>query len=208
MNTKLKKLHYPIGLISLIFLPIFCCIFILCNHGFDQIPVVSYNTFHGKLKDENSFNYNRDFKQINLTGNDKSDKIILKNIQNEIHNLVKSQDTLIGIRIHFNSESKFWTLVKAVEICSIEKVKFYIPKENDIWIFNPKKKEVWDELFFCGVGYSRCFIEEKTIFNSEEQRIILFKETIEFIKKYYTIILMFMVITILSIQQLILLKSK
>ena len=133
------RLYYP-GLISLILLPILCIYYFYQNHAFDKLNAMQ--VVCPTLGDMDSIFWRPNINYINitLTGNDQDDKEKLGQAQLQIRKLVVSEDTTTGIHIHFGDESKYWTLVRILDLCSIENAEHYGLYENDFWIINARKK--------------------------------------------------------------------
>ena len=97
----------------------------------------------------------RTFVDINLTGSDDEDKIKLDFAQLEIRELIKSYDTIKGVHFHFNNQTKYKSLVRAINICEVENAEQYITKGNDIWVLNTYPSEAVKERFS---GLSNCIV--------------------------------------------------
>ena len=89
-----------------------------------------------------------------------------------------------GVHFHFKDNSKYWTLIRALDICDIENVQTYVPKDNDIWVYHitprpetPAEKERNKNLVrpICGNSsfYNDIVIEKpyKEIENEKREKI-------------------------------------
>ncbi len=143
-HTKLP--FYSSGMISLVLMP-FLCLWYFNKQKVFEIPRVMEVNWYSKLGSSYFLEaYSEEFAQlihpkrkyteINLTGDKMKDQQNLEFAQVKIKILASTNDTINGVHFHFSRFSKFSTLIRALEICKIEKVKFYVPRDNDIWIFN------------------------------------------------------------------------
>jgi hypothetical protein len=115
---------------------------------------------------------------IQLNGPDAEDKIRLDFAQLEIRRLANSSNTVKALHIEFGEKTKYWTLVRALDLCRIENVRTYVSDQDDIWIFNisPTHRRIADSLphFFCGTGLARYMSKNPNQLQQESQEKIDF----------------------------------
>lgn len=148
-RRHLKHIYYRPGLISLIILPIICIWYLNKHIPIDKnIPrdqMVFIETClpnnYNKLKRENRMK-NTQFIDFNLTGNDKTDRLLLDSAEIKIRELVASKDSTIGVHFYFSDKSKYWTLIKVIDIVNVEKAIAFNPYQNEIWVINPFVEKV------------------------------------------------------------------
>ena len=94
----------------------------------------------------------RKFIDINITGNDTTDKIKLDFAQIEIRDLVSTNDTTKGIHFHFDATSHYNAFVQVLNVILKEKQQYYTAYHDDIWIyyFIPQAKSKIDYRPVCG----------------------------------------------------------
>lgn len=196
----------------MILLPTLCIWYLDKHRAFDKFGVIEIMWWSPNLHRDNPDFFpkeshpNKNYTDINLTGNDQDDKMKLDYAQLLIRELVLSQDTSKGVHFRFSDKSKYWTLIKAIDICKIEKAKVYIPYENDIWVLNPKPdnpSEVKPKTVVCGTSLlSNCIPYVKSDKEIEEER----KDKIKFItdtaKIYFVSGLLFVTMTLLTIKRI------
>jgi len=142
-----RKMKYASGLISLVLLPILCLCW-LYKFEISQIKYVVNVLFWSKEaqittpesywpesleKKKNTF--------IELTGNDRKDKISLQYAQVLLSNWKAHKDDTQVLKFHFGSKAKYWAFIEAINICETMKVTAYLPYQNNIyafWNFQPK----------------------------------------------------------------------
>lgn len=206
-----KRIYYPAGLISLIFLPLLCIWFINKNEPFKEYRIISATFATNNKSLDFAFmpaeiTSKRDFTYFTLTGNEKEDQLKIKQARFKIRELVRSQDTTLGVCFRFNDLAKFWTFVKAIEICRTENAKLFVPYENDIWIYNlaPKKQKSGDDLIF-GCSFIptidslalTSYLQEQKDLKRQEK----INETKGLIKKYSVSILLFLGMVFLTMKK-------
>ncbi len=138
-----KRYIYPAGFISLLFLPILGLWQLNQFHIFDKFGLVEAFYFSNEqptcinFKSHPELNYTT----FNINGNKGSDRINLDLAQLEIRKLTQSKSLKNGVCIHFGDSTKLWALVKAFEICKLEKAENYIGEGVEIWVYNTNRLE-------------------------------------------------------------------
>jgi hypothetical protein len=117
----------------------------------------------------------RQFTDINITGADAEDKRKLDQSEAHIIKFVQKEDMVNGYHFHFEDQARYWTMIRALEICGISDAKCYTMDYNNLWIFNiPIRVEFIDTLpryyGFCGTGDARR--KENLRRSSQEKQVI------------------------------------
>ncbi len=206
-----RRFYYPTGIISLIFLPLLCIWWLDKNQAFKKYAVIDIAWWSPSLHENNPEFYpkeshpNKIYTDINLTGDDKDDKTRLDYAQLQIRELVKSLDTATGVHFHFSDKSKYWTLIRALDICKTEKAKVYIPYENDIWVLNQKPDNPNEEKQKNFV-IDLILMDDVIVVKSDKQIEAEKKERIKYItdtvKTYFVSLLLFVAMTLLTIKRI------
>ena len=84
------------------------------------------------LKRKKLYNYE-------FIGNDKLDKETFEKYKNDIHLMMKSNDTTKLIRFKFNKATNYQEFINVFDVCFVEGAN-YSYNENDLWITNDSKK--------------------------------------------------------------------
>jgi hypothetical protein len=154
---------------------------------------------------------NIEYLEIDLNGNDKENKIKLDFAQLEIRRIIKTKDTTKGVHFNFETDSKYWTVIRAFDICFIEKAHTFVPFKNHVWMFNyfPKTKPYDEERRpICGnsawaFGYGPMkggYTYEEQIENSKKGN----KEfIIKSLKSYWFAGVLLILLTVLSLRRLV-----
>lgn len=207
--TKIHKLkrrfYYPVGLVSLIMLPTLCIWYLYSHKAFKKSRAIEVNWWSNDWEKYNTFP-KRNYSVINITSNDRNDKIKLDSAQFEIRKLIISKDTTKGIRFVFENNSKYWTLIRAIDICKIEKANYFIPKDNDLWIINyvpkPIIKSDNSPMILCGTGSMRGVPYIESDEEIEENMIKKKQYILETAKAYSLSIAFFSIMILIAIKRL------
>lgn len=142
-KAKRQKIFYIPGMISLIFVPIAFIYFASKQQKrllVSTIPFFCLDTNY--LKKQNllsrfyrHFPPNRNYTEIILTGNNKNDETKLNFSQIRIREILSGNDSLNGLHFKFMDSSEYWTIIKALDILTIEGAKTYIPLDNNLWFY-------------------------------------------------------------------------
>jgi len=140
---KRKRIYYSAGLISIVLLPILCLINIKNSNPFGNSNSIGFQSMGGQENTELFKNYTaflntKKFTTIALTGNNISDSIKLEEAHSDIKELVKSKDSVAGIKFHFGQKSKYWAFVRVLDILYVEQCYTFFVYKDDIWATNPK----------------------------------------------------------------------
>ncbi len=198
MKNSRRNLYYPIGLISLILLPITCFWYLNDIRAFKKeriLTIVMSNKYWEEITfKEYGFRIHpkRDYIEINLTGIEKDDNKRLDFAELEIREFVKTQDTIKGIRFHFNDSAKYWTLIRAIDICIYEGANIFNLNDNDMWVFNmPKPKQTDIILHDCLLCGDVVQVKPKTNILLEASNNIY-----QFLKDNTKILILFLIFTV------------
>jgi hypothetical protein len=169
-KEKLKGLYYVPGIISLTILPILFIYFAhkeISARTVGIIPIVLADTnlpkkFPDVFKDyKGTFPPKRNYVDIILTGNDKTDKIKLDFAQVKIGETLAANDSINGLHFHFSDSSKYGTFVKAIDLLRAEGAKTYMPLDNDLWFYH-FPPDTTTENWICGTTYNTVFYQNET----------------------------------------------
>ncbi|WP_123921929.1 hypothetical protein [Flavobacterium sp. LM4] len=206
---KRKRIYYSAGLISIILLPILCLIHIKNSKPFRNSYSMSFQNWDGQensefFKNNIAFLNTKKFTTVALTGNTISDSIKLEEAQKNIQVLVKSKDSVSGIKFHFGQKSQYWTYIRVLDIINIEQGGNYFSYKNDILFTNPKppKPVKFDKnaeplrIIICGSGG----------FDSDFEEDVwgpIWQKTIEIGKKYYLPIIAYILMLFFTFRRIV-----
>lgn len=206
---KRKRIYYSAGLISIILLPVLCLINIKNNDAFKNRYSINFQNWDGQensefFKNNIAFLKTKKFTTVIITGNNNSDSIKLQEAQKNIKALVKSKDSVGGIKFHFGQKSQYWTYIRVLDIINIEQGGHYFSYKNDILFTNPKppKPVKFDKnaeplrIITCGSGGSDPDFEED-IWGP------IWQKTIEIGKKYYLPIIAYILMLFFTFRRIV-----
>lgn len=182
-----QKIKYFPGLISIILLPIFCVLYLKDDYDSKkQGGIILYTWDVDFLFDETIAILNsRKFKKMVFTGDLDSDELKLTKAQNDIKNIILNYDTLNGIQFHFDDDSQYKTYIKLLEILKDENATYYIPYKNNIWFTNPTIPKSAYNAIDCSFNPQ----------SNEKNDKVNQKGSVQlFIKKYYYLVLIYMLL--------------
>lgn len=146
MNRKpsSNSFYFP-GMISTLLLPLLCFYHLFSSNAFKVYRSINLFVWDGNESAKNytigthKFITSKTYEIIDFTG-DKNDGIKLQDARKKIKSLISSEDTIHGIKFHFEKKSTYKTFVETLNILNEEKAKVWIPYKNDIYVVNPKKR--------------------------------------------------------------------
>lgn len=155
-----KKLYYTSGLISLLLLPILCVLYVQKQGAFNPIFSIEYKEI---------FDYGDVFLRIEklkryktycLSGDEVSDRKILKVVHEKMQELVAKKDEKNGVIVKFSNKSTFSSFIEILNICYKENIQLYEFYNDEFKLYYSPFK--YDELVapkeegsfeICGTGW-------------------------------------------------------
>lgn len=148
MTTKKKTVVFSITLTLSILMLFFCILFLANSKTFEKEYLIKFH-----LPPENFYEKNcgcslekilsyRNFKSYQLTTNESENRILFKQIQTDIKDIVRNNDSKNGINIQLNSKTKYGEVIKILKFCETEKVKTYVLKDYNVWIMTGSNPEL------------------------------------------------------------------
>ena len=181
-------------MISIILLPIFCLCFFIKRDALKKYGAINIAIWDGKELDIGTIGIQKylDTKKyyiFNLTGDSNTDRIKFNESEKIIRKIIKTKDSINGVKFHFEKKSQYWSFIRAVEILKAENAEFFVPYKNDIWFTNPKIKhdEKKIKTWVCGNVSNK-----KQINVNENNSKIEFEKIAENIKKYIVPIILYL----------------
>lgn len=156
LTPRKPIIYYPSGIITLVLLPVFCLVYMSKHDLFTPAnkmeitfwsPDLPKTLFKGTKQ---SILSKRKYFQINLDGkNDADDQIRLDFARLQIREMLKAKSFTDGVDFHFGVKAKYWTFVKALDICQVENVPSFLPYKDDLYAIYTKPEPIV-ETFICG----------------------------------------------------------
>jgi len=159
MIKQRRKIFYPAGLISLIFLPILCIYDLSKQNAFQKLGAIDVAYFYNdenyessNLKTFKNFISSRNFTDIEFTGNKNDDQIILEYAKIKIKRLIESKDTINGIHFKLTEKAKYSNYVGVIQVFQNKNINALLDK-NDVWYGYQKPNPIDStrKYFVCGM---------------------------------------------------------
>lgn len=163
-SLRRKPIIYIPGLISLVALPVLIAWIFNTQRPFtDRVIEVNYRVCCSLDNKERLLHWacrnkkycDGHFKEIILTGNDSQDMKSIRLSIPFIKRVRLAQDSLKGVRYHFDDKARYWAFVKVLDTLQTEGANVYPKADGDIWVFNigiPYIK-VEKPILICGSGH-------------------------------------------------------
>lgn len=143
---KKKILLYTFFLTITLLLITFCVLSLLEKNTFKKYYSLNIGYYNNDFEDNygatlQQFLDTKKFTNYQLKGIKKNDNETFKKYQLSIRQLVKTNDSTTGVHLLLHKSTKYEDVIKAFDICNVEKAKSYIVKGYDIWVTNGATKE-------------------------------------------------------------------
>jgi hypothetical protein len=154
---KRKKIFYVPGMISLVFIPLFCFYHFYRVDAFKVYHSIELVIPVGNEFEEYKIPSLRRYRVFNFNGSH-SEKKKLREMKLYLRKLRIEKDTVNGIKIHFGSKSPYQTFITSLDILVEEKAPTWITNKNDIYVLGSSNtyKKVKDTIghhtMNCGTG--------------------------------------------------------
>jgi biopolymer transport protein ExbD len=144
-RIKRRKNYYTPGIISLTILPFVLMYFAnkeIKARTVGVIPIFLANTSLAKkypewfTKFRGHFPPERNYVDIDFTGNIQNDKTNLDFAQLRIRKTLLQNDSTNGVHFIFSNNSQYGTFVKAIDILRFEGAKSYMSLDYDLWFYH------------------------------------------------------------------------
>ena len=182
--TKKRRIYYVPGMISLIFLPIICVLYLNKSNYVERVIEIQLpSKYNPKHNGRNSIvfdttvlslpNNRRIYSSIELDSNHQENKEKLKLFNYTVDKLISTKDTVNGIHLRFGNGLKYNEFFEAINKCYFkDTINNFIIYDNNLWYFH---KNVSTQEKMRIIHYKEKMIEERNEF--EKNRII--ERTIE-----------------------------
>ncbi len=172
-----KRIFYVPGLISLVVLPMIFWHFYSIQHKKSNLRTMSvawvndnylkriWNWFPATTWDSiQGFHPSRNFELLTLTGNESYDQVKLNYFQIRMREILSSNDSINGVKIHFTPLTSYNSVVKSINLCKVEGAKIYWPYKDNLYFWHepPVTEKITRNTFpLCGGSIIK-YIDERT----------------------------------------------
>ncbi|MRX67734.1 hypothetical protein SAMN06265349_105106 [Flavobacterium resistens] len=145
-REKRKRIFYVPGMISLVFIPLFCF-----YHFYKVDAFKIYNAIELGMPNKSDFEkYKvaalRNYRVFSFDGSNLDGNTKLNEVKLYLRKMVVDKDTVNGAKIHFGSKTYYETFIRIIDIIDEEKAPTWTINNNDIYILGSRisYKEVKD----------------------------------------------------------------
>lgn len=206
MKTQRRKLYYSAGLISIILLPIFCLIYLNSIKAFKQFGSIQISLSDKGFTENNvslkKYLNSKRYFIVNLTGNNKIDKLKLENANILIKKIILSKDSIQGVKFNLR-KSEYWTFIKILDILRINNAELYNLYNNELWFANPPKPKTETIKINKNANSDRNYIDCDTQYINRKEQVVDEIENIgikEFINNYYPSIIAYLLMIYFAVK--------
>lgn len=133
-REKRRRIFYVPGMISLIFIPLFCFYHFYTTDAFKVYGSINLNMPNKGDFEKYKVESLRKFKVYKFSGNEIDDKKKLNEMRFYLKTLRKDKDTVNGIKLHDISKINYNTFIRTIDILALEDAPTWGIFENDIYI--------------------------------------------------------------------------
>lgn len=200
-HKKRKKIFYVPGMISLIFIPLFCFYHFYKTDAFKVYGDLAISVSTKEEFENYKIESLRKYKTFNLEQEKYEELNELRKLRFFVRDLVKKYDTINGAKIHFGSKTDYDTFVSVINIMFEEKVRIWVPYKNEIYVLSSAKPKPTNsksvEYFTC--GYSEANKDFWLRQEEEKKHAYL----ISLYKKYWMLFLGYLGLVLINIYALV-----
>ncbi|TPG37829.1 hypothetical protein [Flavobacterium pectinovorum] len=200
-REKRKKIFYVPGMISLVFIPLFCFYHFYKTDAFKVYRSVDLS-FPDSIQKKGFLAIKRNYQLFYLNRSEDSEKKELNELQLALRKIKQKNDTINGIQIHLGNKMQYEVYVRVLDILAIEQMPFFIQNDNDFLVLimpKPKSRNHFREIvpFQCG------YWEANKDFFLEEERKRQFEYYLSLYKKNWVLLLAYFGLVFLNIFALV-----
>ena len=144
----------------------------------------------------------RNYINIELTGEKQSDEIKLDYSHVRLKEIITQKDSINGIHFNFKNTAKYWSFVRAIDICQNLNLHSYTVYKENIWaLYEPPVYPIFQN-FICGTTVYETYLQETNKQTWQEKflnQVVLAWQTSSLIIVGYIILLIFSIRYILRI---------
>lgn len=171
-RLKRKKIFYVPGMISLVFIPLFCFYHFYKVNAFQVYRGINLSVPVGNEFEEYKVATLRKYKVFNFDGS-YLEKKKLSEMKLYLRKLRIEKDTVNGIKMHFGSKSYYQTFITTLDILVEEDAPTWAINDNDIYVLGSSNtyKEVKDTIHYQRMNCNTsALMEERRLWELKNKR--------------------------------------
>ena len=214
MKNSHKKIFYVPGMISLLFIPLFCLLHLYSQNSFVEYYCMDIGFPSDKdiqeIKAKYGFPIPRKYEEFVFNNQEKLEVNKFKTLKLSLQKLKKDNDTIKGVKIHLGKHCDYASYIRLLNILVETEMPTWVHYEDDIWVLigNRKKKQKSENHVRMNCGTQDNINRENAILLEIEEKNIKQELLNTFYKSKWMILVGYIGIMILNIFSLIKLNKK
>lgn len=200
-REKRKNIFYVPGMISLVFIPLFCFYHFYKVDAFKVYGAVDLS-FPDSIQKKGFLAIKRSYQLFNLNSTEDLEEKKLNELQLALREIKEKNDTINGIQIHLGNKMRYEVYVRVLDILAIEQMPFFIQNDNDFLVLmmpKPKVQKYSREI----IPYKCGYWEANKDFFMENERKRQLEYNLSLYKKNWVLLLAFLGLVFLNIFSLV-----
>lgn len=201
-REKRRRIFYVPGMISLIFIPLFCFYHFYKIDAFKVEKSMNIYIPLDSIVEKQLSQHTRVYKEFSFNNSEITESKKLHNLQYVLRKLYRENDTINGVKIHLGNKMNYEVYIRILDILTIEKIYTYVQYKNDFFVLifpkrKPNKNLPKLILFECG------YAEANKMYFLEQEKERQFQYNLALYKKYGFLFLGYFGILLLNIFALV-----
>ncbi|WP_264534883.1 hypothetical protein [Flavobacterium sp. N1736] len=201
-QEKRNKIFYVPGMISLIFIPLFCFYHFYKVDAFKEQRSIDFYFPDDSIMKQQLLIFKRNNQVFNFNNSEIVEKQNFENLRLALRKLKRENDTLNGIKIHLGNKMTYEVYIRLLDIFIIEKIPNYVQYKNDFFVLmlpKPKQNKNMPKIIPITCGYW----EANKDYFLKIERDKQFAYVLNLYRKYWVIFLGYLGIVIINIFALV-----
>ncbi|OMQ10030.1 hypothetical protein [[Flexibacter] sp. ATCC 35103] len=201
-REKRKRIFYVPGMISLVFIPLFCFYHFYKVDAFKDIRTIDVHFPEDSITKEYLLSKKRNYQFFNFNNSENLENKNLKNLQITLRKLNRVNDTINGVQIHLGNKMTYDVYIKILDVFMIEGISTYLKYNDDFFVLmlpKPKVNKNSPKIVPINCGYWEA---NKDYFLKMEREQQL-KDLLSLYKKYKILFMGYIAIVFLNIFALV-----
>lgn len=141
-REKRKRIFYVPGMISLVFIPLFCFYHFYKVDAFKDIRTIDVHFPEDSITKEYLQSKKRNYQFFNFNNSENLEDKNLKNLQITLRKLNRVNDTINGVQIHLGNKMTYDVYIKILDVFMIEGISTYLKYNDDFFVLMLPKPKV------------------------------------------------------------------
>ena len=205
-REKRKRIFYVPGMISLVFIPLFCFYHFYKTDAFKDERCIDIFFPNDSVIKENFLTLKRKYHIFSFNNLERDNNVNLNKLQLSLRKLKRENDTINGVQIHLGNEMNYEVYIKILDILTIEKIKIYVQYKNDFLVLMLPKPKKTRYIKIVPIECGNWEANKEYFIEQEKER--QFNYVLNLYKKYWVLFLGYLGILSLNILALVKFNKK